>query len=805
MVFATNEINQNEELLPKTTLGFKIFDSCSSDSGPIAVALHLLSGRNKTTPNFICCSKPKMVGFIGDSRSTAAVSMARVLGVSSIPQISHGAALSVLSDKTQFPSFLRTVTSVDIQSLALVQLFLTFRWTWIGILISNNDVCLQGSQMLKEEAEKMRICVEFFETLPTVPSRASLDRFIGLLLRSTATVIVCFAYEVHILPVLKEMSMLGFSDKMWIGIASLMASPMFSPRELWKMLNGTLGVAVVNREIPGFKEFTYGIHPSRNPGDIFLTRIWEQVFSCTWVRDLNQGPGNALNRTTLCSGTESLRGLDSSVLDAKFTLTAYNAIYALAQALHDLISCKPHKGPFANDSCADPQNFKPWQILHYVKNARMKNSAGSEAFFDAKGDSLPFLDLLYWHMTSSNTSSFVRVGTYDGNAPAGHQFTINISNIHWGGKYTKAPTSVCSKSCPAGGRISAVAGRPSCCFQCLPCSEGTISNHTDSLHCLKCPDDKWSNRKRDGCIPKEIEFLSFEEPLGFVLVLISVFLFLNTTWVLWLFRWYRHTAVVRANNTQLSYILLVGLMLCFLCSLLFIGHPRRVTCMLRQVIFGISFSLCVSCLLAKTITVVIAFKATKPNSNLKKWIGPRTSSSIVLMSSLTQFVIGAIWLWTSPSFPELNTKAIHGKMTAECNEGSFLMFYCMLIFMGLLACICFVVAFLARNLPDTFNEAKFITFSMLVFLSVWLSFIPAYLSTKGKYMVAVEIFAILSSGAGLLYSIFTPKIYIIFLRPEINTRQRLLGKLSFLKMASRNFITSSDVISLTALTSIHLE
>ncbi|XP_078518783.1 extracellular calcium-sensing receptor-like [Lissotriton helveticus] len=803
-------------------------------------------------------------------------------------KISHGAGLPALSDKTQFPSFLRTLASVDVQPLALVELLLTFRWTWIGILISNNDICLQGSQMLKQEAEKRRICVEFFEILPTVQSRASLDHFIGILLRSTATVILCYAYDVHILPVLKEMSMLGFSGKIWIAIASLMAAPLFSARELWEMLNGTLGMAVPNKEIPGFRDFTYGIHPSRTKGDIFLTRFWEQVFSCTLVSELKQGEGNASNRATLCSGTESLQGVDSSVLDAKFISTSYTAIYILAQALHDLISCKPLEGPFANNSCADPQTFRPWQghgvdpgriqemlgvtrkrkvteslrilegddddgrvivegdtkesgiaikpaskdvaqMFHYVKNVRMKNST---AFFDANGGMPPIIDLVYWHMTSSNTSSFVKVGTYDGNAPAGHKFTINVSAIQWGGKYTKessdkclergqsecksekhskpkkdsqrssdyinkqvdkpktskpklkkkkvaglkAPTSDCSKSCLPGERISAIAGLPTCCYQCSPCADGTFSNNTDSVDCLKCPDDQWSNLKRDGCIPKEIEFLSFEEPLGFILVLISAFLFLSATLVLWIFRRYRHTTVVRANNIQLSYILLVGLMLCFLCSLFFIGKPRRVTCMLRQVIFGVSFSLCVSCLLAKTTTVVIAFKATKPNSNLKKWIGHRTSFSIVLVSTLTQSAIGAIWLWTSPSFPELNTKVILGKIIAECNEGSILMFYCILTFMGLLACICFVVAFLARNLPDTFNETKFITFSMLVFISVWISFIPAYLSTKGKYLVAVEVFAILSSGAVLLYSIFGPKIYIIFLRPEMNTREYLISK-----------------------------
>ncbi|XP_069495775.1 extracellular calcium-sensing receptor-like [Ambystoma mexicanum] len=785
MVFATEEINGTPELLPNISLGFRIFDSCMSENRAIESLLSLLSGRTGLVPGYRCPKQPLLAGVIGETMSSLTVPMARIMGALHYPQISHASVFSSLSDKQQFPSFLRTVPGYTFQNIALPRLMRHFHWTWVGMIVSKDEVGLQGGQGIRKGIEDSGGCVAFMEQVNLRYSKEKILQLAEMIGKHSVKVIIVHCPEVHMKLLLQILHEHGVTSKVWIFTASFTITPGILDNDAWKIFNGSLGLVPFTDHMQDFEKFLYSLHPSKYPSDIFVRLFWEKAFKCIFS-EMNRtdiASSNQLDlRAEFCLGNETL-GKESRALfeldDLSYTYHSYTAVYAFAHALNTLITCQPRQGPFSNGSCADVNNIQPWQILHYLKNLHFKTPAGEEIFFDANGDAPAAYDILNVQISPEGGFQFIKVGKLDPNAEAGKDITVNTDSIMWSDGSVQVPHSVCSDSCPPGYRKAAREGEPICCFDCIPCSQGEISNITDAVKCLKCFENQWSNERHDECTQKDIEFLTFHEPLGLTLAISATTMTFLTASLLCVFIKFGDTPIVKANNRELSYLLLLSLMLCFLCSFLFIGSPKKVTCVLRQTVFGIVFTVSVSCILAKTVIVVIAFQATDPNSPARRWLGSKTPISIVFFCTLLQVLVFVVWLLNSPPFPELNMTSYKEKIIFECNEGDAIFFYCMLGYMGLLATVSFIVAFLSRNLPGSFNEAKLITFSMLVFVSVWISFIPAYLSTRGKYMVAVEVFAILCSSAGLLGCIFIPKCYIILVRPERNTKQHLVGKSQF--------------------------
>ncbi|XP_072277294.1 vomeronasal type-2 receptor 26-like [Pyxicephalus adspersus] len=774
VIFAIEEINENRNILPNLTLGFDIFDSCVSEARAIQATMMLLWEEKDLAYDRIGSWKiPILAGIVGDSMSTLSIPIARIAGLCNYPQISFGAFDPDLGDRIQFPSFLRTVPNENIQNKAISQLLKHLGWTWVGILTRDDDLGALDGQNLKDEIISNQGCVAFLEKIHFRYTPEKLRKILNVVMNATAVAVVVYCEEMHVKPLLDMMSENGKKGKIWIYTLSFTFIPEMFSESNARLLNGSIGLVLHSEPMPQFGQYLRHLHPSKYADDIFIKPFWEIAFECKWCS--NGDFANDSNSISPCKGDESLNEVDTlfELGDLSYTFQAYIAVHAFAYALHNLLHCTNQT--FPSGSCNE-ENLLPWKVFQHLKNVHFKTQSGDKVFFNDIGEVPAMFDIMNLQIYPNNEYRLVKVGRYDSRESLDEQVTLDTSSVIWNQEYEQMPRSVCSEMCESGHRKVSVKDRPICCFQCVPCSLGEITNDTEATACVKCPDDQWPNEKQDSCLMKMIEFLSYEDTMGISLAVASVTFSMTSISVVCIFRKYSETPVVKANNRNISYVILVGLIVCFLSTLFFIGFPDPIMCYIRQIIFGITFSVVVSGMLAKTITVILIFQSTRPGS-IGKRFDSKISNVVIYFCPLFQLVICAVWVGTSPPYPELNMTSKADIIIAECNEGSNLFFYCMLGYMGFLATISFIVAFLSRKLPDSFNEGQYITFSMFAFLSVWICFIPAYLSAEGKNIVIVEIFAILASSAGLLVCLFFPKCYIILFHPEMNTKQYVRGKM----------------------------
>ncbi|KAM6988148.1 extracellular calcium-sensing receptor-like [Tautogolabrus adspersus] len=781
MAFAIDEINRKSDLLPNVTLGYSLYDNCGALVIGFSGGLSLASGREE---HYVieenCLGTPPVLGIVGDSASTFSIATSNVLGLFKMPIVSYFSTCSCLSNRQRFPSFFRTIPSDAFQVRAMIQILQHFSWTWVGLLVSDDDYGLHVARSFQSDlTQSSGACLAYVEVLPWDSDPTKLSRIVDVMKISTARVVMVFAHEFHMIHLMAEVLRQNVTGLQWIASEAWTASTVLQTPELMPYLRGTLGIAIRRGEIPGLREFLIQIHPDKvkngSSGTSMVRQFWESTFRCKFASS-----GWLKAGEKLCNGEEDLQNVESDFLDVSNLRPEYNiykAVYSLAYALDDVMKCEPGRGPFSGHSCAILQTLEPWQVVHYLQKVNFTTSFGDQVSFDENGDALPIYDVINWLWLPDGKTKVQNVGEVKRSDFKGEVLKIDEDKIFWNFIPKKPPRSVCSESCPPGTRMARKKGEPECCFDCVPCSEGKISNLTDSMECTSCPEDFWSSPKHDHCVPKKTEFLSFHEPLGICLTTASLLGTFLCAVILGIFIHHRSTPMVRANNTELSFLLLVSLKLCFLCSLLFIGRPRLWTCKLRHVTFGIIFVLCVSCILVKTMVVLAVFKASKPGGEaVLKWFGAMQQRGTVLVLTSIQAAICTVWIVFSSPSPHKNTKYYNDKIVYECVVGSTIGFIVLLGYIGFLAILSFLLAFLARNLPDNFNEAKLITFSMLIFCAVWVAFVPAYVNSPGKYADAVEIFAILASSFGLLVSLFGPKCYIILLRPEWNTKKAIMGR-----------------------------
>ncbi|KAM6451846.1 vomeronasal type-2 receptor 26-like [Liasis olivaceus] len=679
--------------------------------------LDLLFKSQRFVPNYKCDTRKKLISVIGGLSSETSSYMADLIQFYKIPQVTYGSFAPQHTHSAEIPFYYSMVPNESSQYIGIIQLLQHFGWRWVGLFSVDNSPGEHFLQTMEHLLAQHGICSACSQRIPYL---THWDKFFEMVEKATNIYNHITDKKINTFIICGESLTIA-----WVTSIIFMLDPGVEQSSLGKVWIMTAQIDYVltgmqrswDRQI--FDGAIFFSIPSKEiPG----FKEFLKLIKPPWIQEDGFFP---LFREQVFDC--SLPSPPMTLMDSD-TCTGEERLEDIPGALFEM-QLTGHSYSIYNAVYVMAQALHALSLLRSNHRCVVKNKLSEDE--------------------GAQPWQRLKVGKVDPDALKGKELDINEDMVVWHRSFNQ------SDEVETSVRLS---------FQ------------TDTVACFQCPDDQYANHDKDGCIMKTITFLSYEEPLGLSLATVATLFFLTTTWVFGTFIKHKDSPIIKANNRDLTYTLLISLLVCFLCPLLFLGQPGRVTCLLRQSAFGLIFSVSISCVLAKTILVSLAFMATKPGSRMRTWVGKRLAISIVLFCSLLQACICIVWLSTSPPFPELDMHSVTEEMILQCNEGSVFMFYCVLSYMALLSFVSFIVAFQARKLPDSFNEAKFITFSMLAFCSVWVSFVPTYLSTKGKAMVAVEIFSILCSSAGLLGCIFFPKCYIIVLRPDLNNKEQLIRR-----------------------------
>jgi hypothetical protein len=100
-----------------------------------------------------------------------------------------------------------------------------------------------------------------------------------------------------------------------------------------------------------------------------------------------------------------------------------------------------------------------------------------------------------------------------------------------------------------------------------------------------------------------------------------------------------------------------------------------------------------------------------------------------------------------------------------------------LILIIFLVPLCTIYAFKTRKIPENFNEAKYIGFTMYSTCIVFLASIAIYFGTSQDYKIQSSSLCMCLniSATVVLACLFTPKVYLVLFQPYKNVRPRNNG------------------------------
>ncbi|XP_064423996.1 taste receptor type 1 member 3-like [Latimeria chalumnae] len=759
MKFAVEEVNNSSALLRSVKLGYEIHDTCREPVVAMQPAMLFLSQNGSRSIGILCDYadyRSWVAAVIDPSTSELAEITGKLFSFFLIPQISFSATSEKFSDKSLFPSFLRTVPSDKNQVEGMIKLVAEFKWTWIAAIGSDDEYGKQGMRQFSKQASEKGICIAYENFIPVYSSDSETKQVIVDILdqlnKTQVNVVVLFASEPQALTLLEE-AMRRNTVKVWIAGRSWVVSDPLVLLPGVGQVGTVIGFSQRSEEVEGFEQYvknTFAALEQDSPSRGYCNLSINSLSSAP----LNDEEDWTIMQSIICQGSFSDNMAMVLNLPVRhYIYNVYLAVYSAAHALHKILNCNAR-------NCQQKSSMYSWQLLEEVKKVQF--TLDNVTFhFDKNGNPGSGYDIIVWSMGSSAVH-FTKVGQYNG------MLVINKSKILWHTQNNAEPQSQCSKECQKG-QMKRVKGVHSCCFDCIGCPEGTFHATNDNFECKPCPVGQWSTAESTSCSDPTFLYLSWDHYLTVILLLGMVNLLVLIATISLLFFKHLHSPVVQASGGRLSFFTLFSLA-SFCCSVcFFFGKPNELICWVQQPYFAISLTACLSTFLAKLLQIMFAAESTGSPSAVLCRLRARRPGLIIPLTVLGQLLI-CIWYSTQTS-PLSSTSVIIRSLSKfiMCDVSPLIGLGLMIGYNGVLALTSFLIAFMVQKPAHYYNLPRDITFAMLGALVAWIVFIPTYAGATASNQCIVQGAVILASSFAMTVAYFLPKCYILKLKPELNT------------------------------------
>uniref|UniRef100_A0AC35UA74 G_PROTEIN_RECEP_F3_4 domain-containing protein n=1 Tax=Rhabditophanes sp. KR3021 TaxID=114890 RepID=A0AC35UA74_9BILA len=744
-------------------LGISIRDSCWTDRISMEQTIAFL---REGVAQCQCCQTPgcqkkvnPVVAIVGPAKSSTTIAAQNLLQVFRIPQIGYSATSIDLSDKERFGYYLRVVPSDTFQARAIISLLKHFKWTYVAVVYTAGNYGERGFEELESMLTNEDVCIAHSEKIKSLASaeefRKSLKQIVNLKIRPQ--VIVCFCEGETVRKMFEAQRELRKKNNnvtrfQWIG------SDGWADRRdvvdgLQEEAAGSFSIRIHSPKIESFEDHYFNLNPENHTVNPWFRDFWQEKFECQFTI-----PKEEIGLKNQCTGKEQLR--DGYEQDPKLSQVS-NAVRVVADALEKMYSDRCGlTTEFKN--CPEMATINGTLLYQYMINVTFTDEFEQNIRFDQNGDAPAWYDILNY---VGEDGGYKLAGDYRQIADGNYSLLIPGNDIKFFDNTYTVPESVCSKPCGSGQRKRETMA---CCWICENCAANEYLNET-SNECHPCPLAYWPDEERLTCkaLPVQyIEWSAFEVLGALIFAIVGIIITLCTIGV---FLKHNSTPVVKSTTRELSYIILGGIIGCYGATLAILAKPTFASCFISRTLPPIAFSAVYAALLTKTNRIARILAGSKKRILTKKPRFLSTFSQVVITWIIVgiQIVIVAVGVIKEMPRADHDSNLLPRDVVLIClsSTPAFLSPFLWNLFLIIL---CTLYAIKTRNLPENFNEAKYIGFTMYCTLVVWCAFIVLHFGTGNKAITSSLSFSLSATIA--LAILFFPKIYIILLHPEKNVR-----------------------------------